>query len=66
MAKKYREVRRALRRAGWIKVRQTGSHERWLSPDAKRGVTVSGKDSETVPAGTLSNMRRDTGMEELR
>jgi len=26
-AKKYREVRKMLRGEGWVKVRQTGSHE---------------------------------------
>jgi predicted RNase H-like HicB family nuclease len=29
VAKKFREVRKALRGAGWIKVRQAGSHETW-------------------------------------
>ncbi|MGH2846129.1 MAG: type II toxin-antitoxin system HicA family toxin, partial [Thermoleophilaceae bacterium] len=32
MAKKFREVRKALRTAGWTKVRQTGSHQTWESP----------------------------------
>jgi predicted RNA binding protein YcfA (HicA-like mRNA interferase family) len=66
--KKYREVRLALRRAGWTLVRSTGSHERWLSPDGAHLVTVAGggKDSREVPAGTLANIRRETGLKELR
>ena len=31
-----------------------------------RGVTVAGKDSTTVPAGTLASIRRATGLDELR
>jgi len=66
--KKYREVRSALRRAGWTLLRTTGSHERWLSPDGASLVTVAGggKDNREVPTGTLANIRRETGLEELR
>lgn len=64
--KKFREVRKALRAEGWIKVRQTGSHETWESADGARVVTVAGKDSDTVPAGTLAAIRRATGLRELR
>lgn len=66
MAKKYREVRKMLKNAGWHKVRQAGSHETWESADGKTSVTVAGKDSDTVPAGTLSAMRRATGLDRLR
>ncbi|TMM01915.1 MAG: type II toxin-antitoxin system HicA family toxin [Actinobacteria bacterium] len=66
MAKKFREVRRALRAAGWSRVRQSGSHEIWASADGSRVVTVAGKDSDTVPVGTLAAMRRTTGLDELR
>ena len=66
MAKKYREVRRLLKSTGWVKVRQAGSHETWQSPEGARLVTVAGKDSDTVPAGTLAAMRRATGVSDLR
>jgi predicted RNA binding protein YcfA (HicA-like mRNA interferase family) len=66
VAKKYREVRLALRKAGWTKIRQAGSHETWESADATRAVTVAGKDSDTVPPGTLAAIRRATGLENLR
>jgi len=48
VAKKYREVRKALTQAGWARARQSGSHETWEHPDG-RAVTVAGKDSDTVP-----------------
>jgi predicted RNA binding protein YcfA (HicA-like mRNA interferase family) len=66
MPKKYREVRRRLRSAGWTLVRQAGSHETWQSADGVQTVTVSGTDSDTVPAGTLAAMRRATGLQDLR
>jgi predicted RNA binding protein YcfA (HicA-like mRNA interferase family) len=68
VAKKYREVRWILRRAGWKPLRTTGSHERWLSPDGTRLITVAGggKDNREVPRGTLANMRKETGLKELR
>jgi predicted RNA binding protein YcfA (HicA-like mRNA interferase family) len=53
-----------LRNEGWEIVRQSGSHQVWRSP-AGRVVTVAGKDSDTVPAGTLSAMRRVTGLDDL-
>ncbi len=66
MAKKFREVRRALSDADWTKVRQAGSHETWRSPDGATSITVAGKDSDTVPVGTLGAIRRATGLEHLR
>ena len=66
MAKKFRQVRKALAAEGWTRVRQTGSHETWESADGTRIATVAGKDSDTVPAGTLAAMRRATGLRGLR
>jgi predicted RNA binding protein YcfA (HicA-like mRNA interferase family) len=66
MPKKYRDVRAALIAAGWTVVRQRGSHEVWTHPDHAIRVVVAGKDSDTVPVGTLGSIRRATGLEELR
>jgi len=55
-----------LRSASWVRVRQSGSHETWESPDSARRVTVAVKDSDTVPTGTLAAMRRATGLTDLR
>jgi predicted RNA binding protein YcfA (HicA-like mRNA interferase family) len=35
VAKKYREVRATLRKAGWIVARVSGSHEIWTHPDGR-------------------------------
>ena len=66
MAKKYREVRRALMAAGWHVMHQSGSHEVWAHPDRQERIVVAGKDSDTVPVGTLGSIRRASGRDELR
>lgn len=67
MAKKYRDVTKALRQAGWRRVRTRGSHEVWRLADG-RDVTLpaGGKGNREVPTGTLGAIRRATGLEELR
>jgi predicted RNA binding protein YcfA (HicA-like mRNA interferase family) len=66
MPRKYSEVRKALADAGWAVVRQRGSHEVWAHPDHEGRIVVAGKDSDTVPVGTLGSIRRATGLEHLR
>ena len=66
MPKKYREVRAALLRAGWEVVRQRGSHEVWAHRERSERIVVAGKDSATVPVGTLGSIRRASGLEHLR
>lgn len=66
MAKKYREVRYALKQAGWEVLRRKGSHEIWGRPGEDARIVVAGKDSDTIPVGTLSSIRRASGLEELR
>jgi predicted RNA binding protein YcfA (HicA-like mRNA interferase family) len=64
--KKYREVRAVLIAAGWTVVRQRGSHEVWAHPDRPERIVVAGKDSATVPVGTLGSIRCASGLEDLR
>jgi predicted RNA binding protein YcfA (HicA-like mRNA interferase family) len=52
--------------AGWRLVRHRGSHEVWMHPEHPRRVVVAGKESDTVPPGTLDSIRRATGLEHLR
>jgi len=67
VAKKYRDVIRALRDAGWTQVRIRGSHEIWRHPDGREVVVpAGGKASREVPTGTLAAIRRATGLEDLR
>lgn len=66
MSKKYREVRSALKEAGWEVVRQSGSHEVWGRPGETGRIVVAGKGSDNVPVGTLSSIRKASGLEHLR
>jgi len=66
MPKKYREIRAALIDAGWQVLRQRGSHEIWGKPGENVRIVVAGKDSDSVPVGTLSSIRRASGLEHLR
>jgi predicted RNA binding protein YcfA (HicA-like mRNA interferase family) len=66
MAKKYKDVRKALIDAGWRVVRQAGSHEIWAHPDCEERIVVAGRGSDTVPVGTLGSIRRASGLEHLR
>jgi len=66
VAKKYRDVRKALRDDGWRLLRQRGSHEVWAHPARHGRVILAGKNSDMVPVGILSRIRRDTGLKELR
>jgi predicted RNA binding protein YcfA (HicA-like mRNA interferase family) len=67
LAKKYRDVKRALRRAGWSRQRDArGSHEVWVAPDGRKiTLATGGKDNREVPAGTLASIGRRTGLKEL-
>ena len=67
MAKKYLDVRRALRDNDLRHLRTKGSHEVWEHPDGRRVVLAgAGKDNREVPGGTLKAIREQTGIEELR
>jgi predicted RNA binding protein YcfA (HicA-like mRNA interferase family) len=66
MSKKYRDVKKALRHAGWVRLRTKGSHEIWGHPNGRRVAIPRGKGNREVPVGTLASIRRDTGLEDLR
>jgi len=66
MPKKFKEVRVVLISAGWAVVPQTGSHEVWARPGHDARIVIAGKDSDTVPVGTLGSIRRASGLEQLR
>jgi predicted RNA binding protein YcfA (HicA-like mRNA interferase family) len=66
MPRKYREVRTALLAAGWHVVRHRGSHEVWAHPEHEQRIVVAGKNSDTVPVGTLGSIRKASGLENLR
>jgi len=64
--KKVRDVQTVLERNGWVLVRRRGSHRHFRHPEIPFVITLAGKPSTTVPPGTLGNIRRLSGLEELR
>jgi predicted RNA binding protein YcfA (HicA-like mRNA interferase family) len=66
MAKKVGEVISILEAHGWKEVRKRGSHRHFKHPDHSPVITVAGKPSGTMRAGTLAGIRRKSGIEELR
>jgi predicted RNA binding protein YcfA (HicA-like mRNA interferase family) len=66
VAKKVHEAIAILEANGWRQVRERGSHRQFKHPDMAPVVTVTGKRSDTMRPGTLANIRRKSGIEEMR
>jgi predicted RNA binding protein YcfA (HicA-like mRNA interferase family) len=62
MPTKVKDIIKQLERAGWYLVRQTGSHRQFRHPARSGTVTVSGKLSADLAAGTESSIRRNAGL----
>ena len=59
---KVRDVLKLLERDGWHLVRTRGSHRQYKHP-VKRGlVTVAGKSSDELAAGTLNSVLKQAGL----
>lgn len=59
---KVRDVIKLLERDGWYLVRTRGSHRQYKHP-VKRGlVTVAGKRSHDLAAGTLDSVLKQAGL----
>ena len=57
-----REVIRKLEAAGWVEVRQAGSHKQFRHPLLPGTVTVPRPKSE-LPIGTLKSISRASGVQ---
>ena len=59
---KVRDVIKLLERDGWYRVRTRGSHRQYRHP-VKRGlVTVAGKRSHDLAAGTFASVLKQAGL----
>lgn len=54
-------VIRALRKAGWAEVRQSGSHKQFRHPNRSGTVTVPHPKSE-LAIGTLKSIEKQSGL----
>ena len=62
MPVKVKELIALLESDGWFQVRQRGSHRQYHHPSKPGTVTVSGKPSVEVPAGTLASALKQAGL----
>jgi predicted RNA binding protein YcfA (HicA-like mRNA interferase family) len=63
---KVARVLRILHDDGWRLARTRGSHRQLKHPRKRGTVTVAGKPSAEVPPKTLRDIRKQSGLEELR
>jgi predicted RNA binding protein YcfA (HicA-like mRNA interferase family) len=59
---KFRELVKLVQADGWRLHHQTGSHRQFRHPTKRGTVTIAGKPSDDVPAGTLTNILRQAGL----
>lgn len=64
--KTVRQIETILRAHGWRCERIVGSHRQWIHPGNPHVVTVPGAPGKEVSVGTLSSIRRTTGIRMLR
>lgn len=56
------ELIRLLKRNGWKLIRTKGSYRQFKNPGKPGTVTVAGKPSVQLPAGTLSSVLKQAGL----
>jgi predicted RNA binding protein YcfA (HicA-like mRNA interferase family) len=59
---KYREIRKIVIADGWIKVRQSGSHEIYRHHRKPGTVTIAGHDRNDVPEVILKSILFQAGL----
>lgn len=64
MPTRVRDLIKQLETDGWVQVRQRGSHRQFRHPIKTGTVTVAGKESADVPAGTLSSVLKHAGLKQ--
>ena len=56
------DLLQALRRAGWMPVRQTGAHLVLHHPDRPGRIVLPMHTRKTIPPGTLSSILKEAGL----
>ncbi|PYS97994.1 MAG: addiction module toxin, HicA family [Acidobacteria bacterium] len=59
---KVKDVIKLIQEDGWILVRTRGSHRQFHHPSKSGTVTVAGKESLDMPAGTLNSVLKQAGL----
>ena len=61
---KVRKILKILRNDGWVQVASRGSHRQLKHPHKRGRVTVPGKPSDDLAAGTLNSILKQAGLKE--
>ncbi len=59
---KVREVTARIEADGWYVARTRGSHRQYKPPEKPGLITVAGKPSDDLPAGTLDSVFKQAGL----
>ena len=59
---KVRDIIKLLKQDGWYLVRTRGSHRQYKHPVKQGLVTVAGKSSDELAAGTLNSVLKQAGL----
>jgi predicted RNA binding protein YcfA (HicA-like mRNA interferase family) len=62
MARKVREMIRLIESDGWTLARTRGSHRQFVHPTKRGVVTIAGKLSADLPAGTERSILKQAGL----
>ena len=63
MPLKVRDAIKLIELAGWVQVRQTGSHRQFHHPTKPGTVTIAGKESLDLDPKTERSIRRQAGLD---
>ncbi|MCK4849834.1 MAG: type II toxin-antitoxin system HicA family toxin [Phycisphaerae bacterium] len=59
---KFREIIRTIKKDGWYRVSQKGSHRQYKHPVKPGRVTIAGKPSHDVHPKTLDSILKQAGL----
>jgi len=61
---KVRQAIRLVESAGWVLVRQSGSHRQFRHPRRRGTVTIAGHERDDLHPKTLASILRQAGLEQ--
>ncbi|PQJ10390.1 toxin HicA [Flavipsychrobacter stenotrophus] len=56
------ELIRMVKKAGWVEIRQTGSHKIFVHPGFQYSLPVPDHGSKEVPTGTANSILKKAGL----
>ncbi len=62
---KVKDIIKLIEQDGWFQVAQVGSHRQFKHTTKSGRVTIAGKLSKDVPAGTLNSILKQAGLKEI-